>query len=72
MKKADLLKMIKALEDRIERLENRQHVWKYDKASDLECEGGCQFPMHYYSPDGKYPCTKCGRIIQHTFITWTC
>jgi len=35
-----------------------------------ECDGGHQFPMHYYSPDGKYPCTKCGKVVQCMFVTY--
>ena len=55
------------------------HIWKLTDPGKyisrfvdrgIECEGGCQIPTHYYSPDGKYPCIKCGRTLQYSFITY--
>jgi hypothetical protein len=35
------------------------------------CPDGCQFPTHYVSPDGYYPCMKCGRRVFGGRVTFT-
>ncbi len=80
----DLKDRIKKLEEKCneprEEQSNTQRMWKLIGPgkyiakliddSHIECAGGCQIPTHYYSQDGKYPCVKCGRTIQCSYITY--
>lgn len=81
MKKKEFARRLKDLEERVAELERierdrRQNLflplmpWRQGE-SVVGCPNGCEYPSHYYSPDGKIPCTKCGKVAQFERVTWT-